>query len=381
MVTRALINSIKDSSTLFTPFDRADAEARFLAAMRAALPDWDYQSDTILRRSFPTIAEQMSVGYGIQVEGMKQTSAVWANGANLEAIGISRGRPKAVGENEENYRLAVTTAREPSAPVTEDRIVSEARRFNSDLVEVVTDINHNTRNVSVWAAKADRAALSAAEMTALETHFAADGNHLAGTTISVHGWTEIAYTVTLVVYHNPLQSDAAAVMERVMTSVSDYLSAAEVLGGSIYRAGISKAAALVEGVLNVERTSPDEDFAPPWVVLSRAGSDTTGEGAWIELRVTPDTSGADVGTGPIASAIVRLGGAAWTAVPTAAVFPSGKGGMLTVVLGTGQRSQEVASLTVDAGGSGYRSGPDAVTGFCPYYQASEVNVEVRGLAL
>ena len=81
---------------------------------------------------------------------------------------------------------------------------------------MVTDINHNSRNVSVWAAKADKAALNAAEMTALETHFAADGNHLAGTTISVHGWTEIAYTVTLVVYHNPLQSDAAAVMERVM---------------------------------------------------------------------------------------------------------------------------------------------------------------------
>ena len=50
----------------------------------------------------------MSVGYGIQVEGMKQTSAVWANGANLEAIGISRGRPKAVGEKRrEAYRLAV----------------------------------------------------------------------------------------------------------------------------------------------------------------------------------------------------------------------------------------------------------------------------------
>ena len=236
---------------------QADLQAALQADLQAGLPDWDPSRGGLLRRALPGIALFMATRHNTSVQQWRATLLPYAEGDDLDAIGVTRGVPREGGEADDPYRLRIANHVPNPFPVTLEQFDGFIRSFDSTITDTQTVIAANRKDLTIYALKGTTA-LTAAELATLETYLDDAGRKIAGTAIVVAATTEVVFNVVVEVKRRAITADDQIVNtgEAALNAWATTLK----IGHGVYQSAIIDAA-FVADALDVVVTAPASDLA------------------------------------------------------------------------------------------------------------------------
>ena len=377
MVTRAYIQTIRESASFWAPYDQANGVASLQAYLQAGLPDWAADPDDLLSRAVPLMVEWNRLASETEHQQIRRGLLPYAEGDELDVLGV--GPPVVLrfsGESDDDYRPRIANSRLGLNIGSLTSVAQFAREGLTTLADVLPVIAPNRQDIAVWGLKADMAQLSAADRTQLLEYLRDEdaGRLIGGVMVTAPAPTIVAYTISVSVRYDASRENTQQLQAAVRAAIYAWLEGNQRLGQPVYRSAINDAA-FIAGVQDIVVLSPTYDLAPPELVIS--GGDPS-IAARAVIRVV-------AATGAINPLDLLDHGDGYTAVPTVGLLDNtnleGSGASFTAALGSGLTAGQVASIAIDAGGVDYLPGPQL--DYCPLYMcpATEAGVMIEMVAI
>ena len=138
MVTRAYLDTIRETARFWEPYDRLANEASLVIYLQAGLPDWDPGSSNLLRRAIPLMVEWNRLQSETAHQQIRRALLPWAEGDDLNVLGV--GPPVVLrepGEDDDDYRLRIALARLGLNIGSLPSVEQHAREVMPDLTDVL----------------------------------------------------------------------------------------------------------------------------------------------------------------------------------------------------------------------------------------------------
>ena len=361
MVTRAYIQTVRETARFWQTYDRTADEAALVAYLQAGLPDWDALQDDLLRRAVPLMVEYNRLRSEVAHEQIRRALLPFAEGDDLAVLGL--GPPavmKAAGEDDDDYRVRIANSRLGLNIGSLTSIEQAARTALPTLVDVLAVVAPNRQDVAVWGLKAALAQLAAAEQTTLLEYLRQRNQLIAGVQITAPAPTVVPYTIRVSVRYDRTREDTQQLQAAVRAAIYAWLEDNQRLGQSVHRSAVTKAA-FIAGVDDLVVIDPAHNLAPPELVIS--GGDPT-----IAARAVIRVAAA---TGAVSDLDLLDHGEGYQSVPTVELLANtgieGTGATFTAsISSSGTDTGQVTGIAIGAGGVDYLPGPQH--DYCPVYQ-------------
>lgn len=244
MTTRSDIEALRATrATFFTPYDRAAVEAELLAVLRAGLPDWDSELDTILRRALPLIAEHLMANTELNRAELLRGLLIFAEGEDVDLLCLD---PPAIRRrlNESDLDLIVRKVQSLSLlNLGSLRGIEErAHDADSDIVDALATLAPNRQNVRVYVVAENAAPLTPTQLGAVSNAISARDASIAGVELVALSPNIVRYQVRVAVTHNPLLVSATDTESSVRAGVYAYIERNRLIGRSLTHSGLIDAA-------------------------------------------------------------------------------------------------------------------------------------------
>ena len=377
MVTSAYIQTIRESASFWAPYDQANGVMSLKAYLQAGLPDWAADPDDLLSRAVPLMVEWNRLASETEHQQIRRALLPYAEGDDLDVLGL--GPPavlRSAGEEDDNYRLRIANSRQGLNIGSLRSVAQFAREGLSTLDDVLVVPAPNRQDLSVWALKADMAQLTAADQTQLLEYLRDEdeGRLIGGVQVTAPTPAIVPYTISLSIRYDAARENTVQLRDAVRAAIYAWLEANQKLGRPVHRSAINDAA-FIAGVRDVVVLEPSHDLAPPELVIS--GGDPA-----IPARAVIRVASA---TGAVSALDILDAGDGYQSAPTVGLLANsgieGSGASFTATLGSGLAAEQVATISIDAGGTDYLPGPQH--DYCPLYMcaATAVGVMIEMVAI
>ena len=370
MVTRAYIQTIRESASFWNAYDQANGVATLKAYLQAGLPDWAADPDDLLSRALPFMVEWNRLQSEVSLAQLRRGLLAYAEGDDLDVLGLG---PPAVlritGEADDDYRARIANSRLGLNIGSLAAVAQFARDGLATLDDVLPVLEPNRQDIAVWGLKADMAQLTAADRTQLLEYLRDqdEGRLIGGVQVTAPAPTIVPYTISLSIRYDAARENTVQLRDAVRAAIYAWLADNQLLGRSVYRSAINDAAHIA-GVRDVVVVEPSHDLAPPELVIS--GGDPA-----IPARAVIRVAAA---TGAISALDILDAGDGYSALPTVGLLANsgieGSGASFTATLGSGLAAEQLDSISIDAGGIDYL--PGAQHDYCPLYMCPSTEAGV-----
>lgn len=251
MVTLPFIQSLMTSAQYFPEAERDVIEQDLLSILTNGLPNWDFQADTILRRSLPLQSEGLAVQINTNRAVLLESLLAYATGPQLDVLGL--GPPPVLrrsGESDDSYRLRITNAHSLLNLGSLNGIQEQALAFNDEIIDAYAVISPNRQDPRVYTLKADVTQLTPEESMALTTYFAGRSEHIGGVVITVAQPTVKEYRIQVDAQYDTTRYGGPFVEGRIRESLYQFIRSNQLIARTLYTAALCDAAYTVE-TLNI----------------------------------------------------------------------------------------------------------------------------------
>ena len=259
MVTKAYLDSQEHANAIAFLIPPRTAMAQDLMDYYAAgLPDWNQDPSSFLARSIAPTSEYLFVFAGLVQGQVRRSLLYFAQGEDLDRIGVGPPYVPRSGRSDDPYRLAIQEAQITANDATLEGMERKARTYQP-LVHDIQMVNRaNPRNVDVYALKSDHVALTTDETTDLQ-------NYLNRRNVAPNGSagrfylsapTETAFTIAATVTYLANLYSSASLELLVLEKLGEWLDGEQRIGGGVYISDIIARIKSVEGVVDVSVTAP-----------------------------------------------------------------------------------------------------------------------------
>ena len=377
MVTRAYIETIRESASFWAAYDQANGVMSLKAYLQAGLPDWAADPDDLLSRGIPFMVEWNRLQSEVSLAQLRRGLLAYAEGDDLDVLGL--GPPtvlRIAGEADDDYRVRIANSRQGLNIGSLTAVSQFARTGLATLDDVLTVAAPNRQDLAVWGLKAGMAQLTAADQTTLLEYLRDqdEGRLIGGVQVTAPAPTIVPYTISVSVRYDAARENTVQLRDAVRAAIYAWLADNQRLGRPVYRSAINDAA-FIAGVQQIVVLAPTHDLAPPELVIS-GGDPAIPARAVIRVAAT---------TGAISALDIPDHGDGYQSVPTVGLLANsgieGSGATFTATLGSGLAAEQVATISIDTGGMNYLPGPQH--DYCPLYMcpATAVGVMIEMMAI
>lgn len=241
--------------TFTGPYDQGALRARLVEAVTEAVPGLTIEAEDFGWSLLNAIAED-EVAFGELTNAqLRRSLLARATGRDLDVVATRYRVVRRAGETDESVRRRCVETPVGFSAGTKTSIELNARAALTAVIDSQAVVNETTRNVTLYALKANQEALTAGEEADVLRYVTADDRVIMGVQITLAAATVTGYTITLAALYERAVIDEVTLAARIRTAIYEWLGTRGLLGQPVYLSDII-AVAKVPGAVDITVSAP-----------------------------------------------------------------------------------------------------------------------------